>query len=145
MALIKVEGVTHWSIPVNDLEESEKFYSEVLGLENRGRVGKHASCFIVGGHSFLLCQRNDPIVRTPKQDNRLHYAFDISRETFERACKLFRENGLQIAEPIAYREGGFFPGRELYIFDPSGNMIELKDATWKPGMPKPSFEEIVGS
>jgi len=37
MALIKVEGVTHWSIPVNDLEESEKFYSEILGLENRGR------------------------------------------------------------------------------------------------------------
>jgi len=145
MALIKVEGVTHWSIPVNDLEESEIFYSDVLGLENRGRVGKHASCFTVGGHSFLLCQRNDPIVRTPKQDNRLHYAFDISSETFERVCKLFQEKGLQIAEPIAYREGGFFPGRELYIFDPSGNMIELKDTTWEPGMPKPSFEEIVGS
>ena len=32
MAILKVEGVTHWSIPVNDLEEAEDFYGELLGL-----------------------------------------------------------------------------------------------------------------
>ena len=32
MAELKVEGVVHWSIPVNDLEEAEKFYREILGL-----------------------------------------------------------------------------------------------------------------
>ena len=31
MGDIKIEGVTHWSIPVNNLEESEKFYGELLG------------------------------------------------------------------------------------------------------------------
>ena len=29
MGILKVEGVTHWSIPVNDLAESEKFYGEL--------------------------------------------------------------------------------------------------------------------
>jgi len=125
MALIKVEGVTHWSIPVNDLEESEKFYSEVLGLENRGRVGKHASCFTVGGQSFLLCQRNDPIVRTPKQDNRLHYAFNISPETFERACKLFRENGLRIADS---RTGAVYFRSERQYARTEGCDLEARDA-----------------
>ena len=29
MAILKVEGVTHWSIPVNDLAEAEEFYGEL--------------------------------------------------------------------------------------------------------------------
>ena len=32
MSLLKVDNVVHWSIPVNDLEESERFYRDVLGL-----------------------------------------------------------------------------------------------------------------
>jgi Ni/Fe-hydrogenase subunit HybB-like protein len=32
MADLQVRGVIHWSIPVNDLEEAEKFYGAVLGL-----------------------------------------------------------------------------------------------------------------
>ena len=38
MAILKVEGVTHWSIPVNDLEEAEDFYGELLGLTPVGRL-----------------------------------------------------------------------------------------------------------
>ena len=37
MGLLKVDNVMRWSIPVNDLAESEKFYGEVLGLTFRGR------------------------------------------------------------------------------------------------------------
>ena len=32
MGLLKIEGVTHWSIGVNNLEESEQFYGDLLGL-----------------------------------------------------------------------------------------------------------------
>ena len=42
MAILKVEGVTHWSIPVNDLEEAEDFYGELLGLTPVGRLGNLA-------------------------------------------------------------------------------------------------------
>jgi len=146
MGMLKLEGVTHWSIPVNDLEAAEKFYGEVLGLEAKGRLGgSRMSCFAVGGHSILLCQRKEPISRTPEQDNRLHHAFDVSPETFADACKLFERIGVRIAEPIVYRARGHFTGRELYFLDPSGNMLELRDATWKEGMPTPTFEEIVES
>jgi extradiol dioxygenase family protein len=143
---IKVDGVTHWSIPVNDLEESEKFYGEVLGLEHKGRLGgSKMSCFAAGGHAILLCQRKEPLVRTPQQDNRLHHAFTVSPQTFEEACKLFDRSGVKIAEAIVYRERGHFTGRELYFLDPSGNMLELCDPTWKSGMPTPAYEEIVKS
>ena len=34
MGQLKIENVTHWSIPVNNLEESEEFYGDFLGLEH---------------------------------------------------------------------------------------------------------------
>ena len=34
---------------------------------------------------------------------------------------------------------------ELYFLDPSGNMLELRDPTWKSGMPTPTYEEIARS
>jgi extradiol dioxygenase family protein len=146
MGMLKIEGVTHWSIPVNDLEAAEKFYGEVLGLESKGRLGgSKMSCFAVGGHSILLCQRKEPLSRTPEQDNRLHHAFDVSPETFAEACKLFERIGVKIAEPIVYRSRGHFTGRELYFLDPSGNMLELRDSAWKDGMPTPTFEDLVKS
>ena len=37
--MLKIDGVTHWSIPVNNLEESEEFYRELLGFEFKGRLG----------------------------------------------------------------------------------------------------------
>ena len=144
MADLKVRGVIHWSIPVNDLEESEKFYGDLLGLEFKGRLGNsNMSCFTAGDHNILLCARKEPLVRTPQQDNRLHHAFHVAPEIFERGCRVFREKGVRIAEPIVYRERGHFTGRELYFLDPSGNMLELCDPTWKPGMPTPTYEEIV--
>ena len=33
MGLLEIEGVTHWSIPVDDLEVSEEFYGDLLGLK----------------------------------------------------------------------------------------------------------------
>jgi len=46
---------------------------------------------------------------------------------------------------ITYREQGVFLGREMYFLDPSGNMLELRDTTWKAGMPTPTYEEIARS
>lgn len=146
MAELEVQGVVHWSIPVNNLEESEKFYGEILGLEAKGRLGNSKmSCFKAGAHhDILLCERKEPLSRTPQQDNRLHHAFMVSPTMWERGCKVLDKHGIKVAEPIVYREKGHFTGRELYFLDPSGNMLELCDPTWKPGMPTPSYEEIVG-
>ena len=131
--MLKIDGVTHWSIPVNDLEESERFYSEVLGLQYRGRLGNSGMCcFTVGGHDILLCQRKEKV----------HHSFTVSPEEWEKAARLFRDRGVKVQD-LVYREHGFFTGRELYFLDPSGNVLEVRDPTWKAGMPTPSYEEIV--
>ena len=65
MDKLKLDAVVHWSIPVNDLAAAEKFYGEILGLEHVGRLANTPmSCFKLGNHNILLCQRRDPISAT---------------------------------------------------------------------------------
>ena len=144
MGLLTIEDVTHWSIPVNNLEESEQFYGELLGLESMGRPGNsRISCFGVTEHRILLCERVHP-ADPDHSDEPAHHAFTVSPETLVQACKLFREREVPVYQLI-YRAKGFFTGRELYFFDPSGNRLELRDPTWTGGMPEPTFDEIVQS
>jgi catechol 2,3-dioxygenase-like lactoylglutathione lyase family enzyme len=144
MAILKVEGVTHWSIPVNNLAESEEFYGQLLGLTPKGRLGNSGmSCFNVGDHNILLCEREER-KSSPVEEPRVHHSFTVSPDTLVKACKVFSERKIPGIE-LVYRGKGHFTGRELYFLDPSGNRLELCDPTWKAGMPEPSFEEIVRS
>jgi catechol 2,3-dioxygenase-like lactoylglutathione lyase family enzyme len=141
--MLKIQGVTHWSIPVNDLAEAEEFYRDVLGLEYRGRLGNSGmACVRAGDHEILLTERTEKLNRTPDQDNRLHHSFTMATEDWEEGVKQLADNGVQMLE-LMYREQGFFTGRELYFLDPSGNVLEIRDPAWQTGMPKPTIEEIV--
>ena len=145
MGLLKIEGVTHWSIGVNNLEESEQFYGDLLGLTSMGRLGNSGmSCFNVGDHNILLCERKDPESKQIKEERNVHHSFTVTPETFQRACQIFEEKKIPI-DQLVYRGQGFFTGRELYFFDPSGNRLELRDPTWVQGIPEPSLEEIARS
>jgi catechol 2,3-dioxygenase-like lactoylglutathione lyase family enzyme len=145
MGLLEIEGVTHWSIPVNNIEESEKFYGDLLGLKHVGRLGNSVmSCFNVGDHNILLCERERPLDKPSDTEQRVHHSFTVKPDTLVRACKIFREKNVPVVE-LLYRAKGFFTGRELYFLDPSGNRLELRDPTWKAGMPEPTFDELARS
>lgn len=49
MGMLKIEGVTHWSIPVNNLEESEQFYGDVLGLTSVGAIFTGRIAMVITG------------------------------------------------------------------------------------------------
>jgi catechol 2,3-dioxygenase-like lactoylglutathione lyase family enzyme len=141
--MVTITGVTHWSIGVKDLEESERFYGDVLGLDYRGRLGNsRMACFSVGNHNVLLCESPSARPSAIDEPGRVHHAFETSPDDWTAAVKRFPKQGVKLAGSIVYRERGFFPGREVYFLDPSGNILELRDASWKPGMPTPTFEEI---
>jgi len=142
MGLLQIEGITHWSIPVNNLDDSEKFYGDLLGLKGLGRLGNsRMSCFNVDNQNILLCERGENIDKSFTEDPNVHYSFTVTAETLARACKVFTEKNVPV-EKLYYRKKGYFPGRELYFTDPSGNRLELRDPTWQDGMPEPSFEEV---
>jgi len=76
-------------------------------------------------------------------DNRLHHSFTMAREDWEEGVRQLAAADVQMLD-LMYREQGFFTGRELYFLDPSGNVLEIRDPTWQPGMAKPSIDDIVG-
>jgi len=98
MGLLKVEGITHWSIPVNNLDESEKFYGELLGLNARGRLGNSGmSCFSVADQNILLCERAADVDKSFTEDQNVHHSFTVSPETLVQACKIFQERKARIS------------------------------------------------
>ena len=115
MGLLKIEGVTHWSIPVNSLDESEKFYGDLLGLKHLGRLGNSGmSCFNVGDHNILLCERSKEVDKAHVEERNVHHSFTVAPETIPQACKIFKEKNVKVDE-LYYRKAGYFPGRELYF------------------------------
>jgi len=138
---VKVQSLTHWAIPVNDLEESRRFYTQILGMDDRGPVGDRMRCVGFGETQVLLCKRGQappPGYREP-----IHLAFRVSDADLERAAIDMREWGVDVQPPanademrgdVEYRREGVFVGRSLYFNDPSGNRLELH----APGFPKES-------
>jgi catechol 2,3-dioxygenase-like lactoylglutathione lyase family enzyme len=148
--MLGAERLTHWSLPVKNLAESEAFFGDFLGLEYCGKLGgpsatvPHASVFRAGDSGFILWETgvaSDPHLR----EVGVHYGFTVRPEVWDRAVVAIHEAGIELSGPIVYRSNGTFLGREIYMLDPSGNVIELTDPTWVKGMPEPTFEEIVGA
>ena len=81
--------VLHWSIPVDDLEESQRFYSEVLGMRFRDRLGSDMVCMACSDppQNVLLCKRPEPRPTTAETAGPSHYAFVVSPEDFDRAVE----------------------------------------------------------
>ncbi len=138
---VKVTGLTHWSIRVNDLEESRRFYTEILGMEDGGPVGDHFHCVRFGDTNLLLTLVPESMRVSYRPEDRTHFAFRVSEEDFDRAAHHAREWGVTVVPEAAInaldgdveiRRRGVFVGRSFYLLDPSGNRIELYSPTLPP-------------
>jgi catechol 2,3-dioxygenase-like lactoylglutathione lyase family enzyme len=139
---VTVQDLVHWAIQVNDLEESLRFYTEVLGMADGGPVGPEMRCVRFGDTRILLCRRRQPVPADAERESPAHIAFRVSAEDFERAVAHMREWGVAVKPPAAspthvrgdveYRREGVFVGRSLYFNDPSGNRLELLVSNFPP-------------
>jgi glyoxylase I family protein len=127
--MIKTKGVYHIGIPVNDVERSVKFYTEILGMTiaklNRDDMGDHLSRADLrsGDSMVVLFQRPKPLNRDAVQeDGATHQAFTVSPEDFELAEQKMKDWGVKIYDiPTVERP----TGRGFYFFDPDGNLLQL--------------------
>lgn len=138
MGLVQAKEMVHFSLPVKDVEEALKFYTEVLGMEFKGRIGGNGRCVVVGNTHIVLTEERDfhaiGYQRTDIMPS--HQAFYVSSEDYDRAMEAFQEYGVNI-EGEEWRKTGTFTGRSLYFFDPSGNRLEINDPNppyWPEGL-----------
>jgi catechol 2,3-dioxygenase-like lactoylglutathione lyase family enzyme len=126
-AMIKTQGVVHFSLPVTDMERSAKFYSELLGMRIVRKTPRMV--FLKCGEDFLiLAKGNAPLKFDSDKNTPVHHAFRVAAEDFEPAVEFLRMNGVEVFD-VENRQDGVFLGPQAYFLDPDGNKLEIDHVT----------------
>ncbi len=126
----KVEGVLHFTIPVKDLDRSEKFYADILGFTKIART-ERIVFMRAGADFFNLTYSENPITQNAAGRHEIHSAFRVTPEVYADVLKTLPARGVEIFKEEDRRQG-VFVGRSAYIRDPDGNVIEFIDLVRAP-------------
>ncbi len=128
--MIKTSGVLHFTIPVKDLDRSEKFYTEILGL-TKVRRNSHMVFMRDGSDYFVLTHSENPIEPNKADKHDIHSAFKVTAEAYEQAKTFLASKGIKVFKEED-RHHGTFRGKSAYFHDPDRNVIELMHLTEPP-------------
>ena len=122
---VQIKKLDHFAIYVTDLERSEMFYREYLGMSVHARIGSEQIMLKCG--DTLLALFAKPNLVTPVEPGapasplgRAHFAVNVSANDWQTAKAEFAAAGVPMSEPIDWGDHDCF-----YITDPDGNLIEL--------------------
>lgn len=106
--------ITHLSLGVSDLSESEKFYRDALGLP----VQRDGSDAFVRWPDFLLVLSENP----PAGRGKSHFGFRVdTKAEVDAWAERLRANGVQIVAGPATHGGT----HRLFLLDPDDYQIEI--------------------
>jgi catechol 2,3-dioxygenase-like lactoylglutathione lyase family enzyme len=128
--MLKTEGVLHFTIPVKDLDRSEKFYTEIMGMR-RIRRNNHMVFMQAGDDCFVLTYSENPIAPNVGDKHDIHHAFRVTPQEYARAKTFLAEKGIRIIKEED-RRSGTFQGHSAYFHDPDRNVLEIIDLVRGP-------------
>jgi len=120
-----ITKIVETAVYVSDLERSEAFYKDTLGLEFVSRqLGRHV--FLKAGKSMLLIfnreatllETNLPAHGTSGPN---HFAFEIDQADYEQWKTRLAEHKVPIEKEVAWPTGS----RSIYFRDPDNHDVEL--------------------
>jgi catechol 2,3-dioxygenase-like lactoylglutathione lyase family enzyme len=117
MASFRTEGLDHVAIAVSDLDRSEGFYRDVLGLERVLPEWDPPRILASEGSGLALFPEEDFCGETAPHI--LHVAFRVTREAFEAARAELAERGIE----TSFSDHG--AAHSIYFEDPDGHRLEL--------------------
>jgi catechol 2,3-dioxygenase-like lactoylglutathione lyase family enzyme len=121
-----IQCVVETGVYVDDLEQAERFYSEILGLQLADREqGRHVF-FRVGDASMLLIFNGETTLKgnhLPAHGSRGpgHFALGIAAADLSAWRAHLETKKVAIEHEESWPRGG----RSLYFRDPAGNSVEL--------------------
>jgi catechol 2,3-dioxygenase-like lactoylglutathione lyase family enzyme len=128
--MLKTHGVLHFTIPVKDLDRSEKFYTEVMGMEKLRR-NDHMVFMRAGEDCFVLTFSENPIEPNRGEKHDIHSAFLLTAPEYDKAKEFLASKGIPLIRE-ENRSVGTFQGRSAYFHDPDRNVIEIIDLVRGP-------------
>jgi catechol 2,3-dioxygenase-like lactoylglutathione lyase family enzyme len=125
--MIEPRSVVHFSIAVSDLNASRKFYTEILGLKLVQDAPAIGMVFLKAGDDHVILAKSDaPLQRNAKDSRRAHHAFKVDADKYDDAKSFLASKGVEVFEEED-RKKGVFVGRQFYIHDPDGAVIEFTE------------------
>ena len=125
--MIKMKGLVHFTIPVNDVNRAEKFYKDLLGFELVRKSG-HMVFMKNGADNFVLTHTPKSVDLNLPNQHEIHTAFRVDPDEYDRALTFLEKNGVKVFKEEK-RESGTFQGRSAYFHDPDLNVLEIIDQT----------------
>lgn len=138
MAKTKIGGLGEIAFRVTDLEASQAFYADKIGLELMRRFETSAFFKVAdgfAGHTQILALFDRSAVPNSQPPSKAHttvdhIAFTIDLKDFESEKARLQAAGLGVTTTIH----AWVQWRSLYVSDPDGNTIEF--VCYDPSIPK---------
>ncbi|HZM44381.1 MAG TPA: VOC family protein [Burkholderiales bacterium] len=125
--MIEPKGVVHFSIAVSDLDASRKFYTEIIGLKLVNDASVYGMLFLRAGDDHVILAKSDaPLQRSAADSRRAHHAFKVDAARYDEAKAFLASKNVEVFEEED-RKKGVFVGRQFYIRDPDGTVIEFSE------------------
>lgn len=130
---MRPSAILEAALYVSDLEEAERFYRDVLGLERITKAeGRHV--FFRCGDAIVLLFNPDATEAPPKPDAPLpvpphgargqgHLCFSADAEEIEVWKTRLQKRNIKIEADFEWPKGG----RSIYFRDPFGNSLEFAE------------------
>ena len=130
--LVKITEMDHIVLRVKDVEESLRFYTEILGMEServdQWRAGeiRFPSARINADTIIDFFGSDQAPIGKEGVKNQDHYCMVIEKTDMEDLKAKFETIGVDIQAGPGKRWGSHGDGISLYIYDPDNNVVELR-------------------
>lgn len=131
-ALVKITEMDHIVLRVKDVEESLRFYTQVLGMPaerveqwRAGEIRFPSARINADTIIDFFGSDQEPIAKDGIK-NQDHYCMVIEKTDMEALKAKFEAMGVGIQAGPGKRWGSHGDGISLYVYDPDDNVVELR-------------------
>jgi glyoxylase I family protein len=122
---LRVAELDHVVLRCRDQARMVDFYTRVLGLNEERRIAQIGLIQLRAGSSMIdLVPAAEP--RVESGTNVDHFCLGIEADDLRTAMNYLRTNSVEVLGEPAMRYGARGMGNSIYVRDPEGNVIELK-------------------
>ena len=131
---LRIVELDHVVVRCRNAERSLDFYTRVLGCREERRIPAIGLVQLRAGASMIDLV---PAVPPPTHEGRNvdHVCLGIDVSDMEGMVRWLREQGVEVLGDPAERYGARGLGLSVYVLDPDGNVLELKQLPPRPREP----------